>query len=204
MSLGLLLRCRQSATLFVRTAALIAGVLTLPAFGGAALAHDQEISLRTADQLINEAVRAKSGGQPAVAYALLHKVVRIAPDNSMARWQLGQVKVDNEWLSVEEAQRRAEADPRQAKYQERKESLGESPQGQLALARWCRGNKLEDEAQYHWSSVLSADPKNKEALRAAGIRWHDGELKTSAQIRDVRKESAEAKQATRKWASRVA
>jgi hypothetical protein len=204
MSLGLLLRCRQSATLFVRTAALIAGVLTLPAFGGAALAHDQEISLRTADQLINEAVRAKSGGQPAVAYALLHKVVRIAPDNSMARWQLGQVKVDNEWLSVEEAQRRAEADPRQAKYQERKESLGESPQGQLALARWCRGNKLEDEAQYHWSSVLSADPKNKEALRAAGMRWHDGELKTVGQIREERKESGETKQATRQWATRVA
>ena len=131
-------------------------------------AHDQEISLTTADQLIEEAGRAKSDGQPAVAYALLHQVVRIAPDNSLARWQLGQVKVDNEWLSVEEAQRRAEADPRQAKYQERKATLGESPQGQLALARWCRGNKLEDEAQFHWSSVLSADPNNKEALRAAG------------------------------------
>lgn len=204
MCFGLLSRCRRSATFFVQTAALNAGVLLVTAFGATALAHDQEISLRTADQLINEAVRAKSGGQPAVAYALLHKVVRIAPDNSLARWQLGQVKVDNEWLSVEEAQRRAEADPRQEKYKERKETLGESPQGQLALARWCRGNKLDDEAQFHWSSVLSSDPNNKEALRAAGMRWHDGELKSIAQIRDGRKESSETKQATREWALRVA
>src|SRR3954447_8952300 len=196
MSLGLLLRCRQSATLFVRTAALIAGVLISAAWTVAAWAHDQEISLRTADQLINEAVWAKSGGQPAVAYALLHKVVRIAPDNSMARWQLGQVKVDNEWLSIEEAQRRAEADPRQAKYQERKEELGDSRQAQLALARWCRGNKLEDEAQFHLSSVLSVDPNNREALRAAHMRWHDGNLKTIAQIREARQESGQAKQAT--------
>src|SRR4029079_12267745 len=135
-----------------------------------------EVSLGTVDRLLDEAVRAKSSGQPAVAYALLHQVVRIAPDNSLARWQLGQVKVDNEWLSVEESQRRAESDPRQAKYQERKETLGESPQDPLALARWCRGNKLEDEARFHLSSVLSVDPNNKEALRVAGLRWHDGEL----------------------------
>ena len=204
MSLGHLLRCRQCATFCVRSATLFLGVLFLLAWAGVGLAHDQEISLKTADQLINEACRAKSDGQQAVAYALLHRAVRIAPDNSLARWQLGEIKVGNEWLSVEESQRRAEADPRQIKYQERKESLGESPQGQLTLARWCRGNKLEDEAQFHWSSVLSIDPNNKEALRAAGMRWHDGELKTVAQIREAKVESGEAKQATRQWASRIA
>jgi Pretoxin HINT domain len=204
MSLGLLSRCRQSATFFVRIAALIAAVFFASTWSGNALAHDREISLTTADQLIDEAVRAKSSGQPAVAYALLHQVVRIAPDNSMARWQLGQVKVDHEWLSIEEAERRAEADPRLAKYQEQKEALGESPKGQLALARWCRGNKLEDEAQFHWASVLSADPNNKEALRAARMRWHDGELKTAAQIREEKKESGETKQAARQWASLIA
>jgi hypothetical protein len=204
MCLGLLSRCRQSATFFVRIATLIAGVLLASTWAGSASAHDREIGLNTADRLIDEAVQAKSGGQPAVAYALLHQAVRIAPENSMARWQLGQVKVDNEWLSVEEAQRRSEADPRQVQYQEQKAALGESPKGQLALARWCRGNKLEDEAQFHWASVLSADPNNKEALRGAGVRWHDGELKTIAQIRDGRKESVETKQASRQWASLIA
>jgi hypothetical protein len=172
--------------------------------GRVGFANDPAVSLKTADQLINEASQAKAKGEQAIAYELLHRVVRIAPDNSLARWQLGQVKVGSEWLSIEEAQRRAEADPRQAKYQERKEVAGDSPQGQLALARWCRGNKLDDEARFHWSNVLSADPKNKEALRAAGLRWHDGELKSIAQIREAKLESGEAKQATHRWASRIA
>jgi Pretoxin HINT domain len=204
MSFGLLSRRRGWATVCVCSATLILGVLFVVSWAGVAAAHDQEVSFRTAGQLIEAAGRAKADGRPALAYSLLHKVVRIAPDNSLARWQLGQVKVDREWLSVEEAQRRAEADPRLAKYQERKEVLGDSPKSQLVLARWCRGNKLEDEAQVHWSSVLSANPNNKEALRATGMRWHDGELKSVAQIREVRLESSEAKQATRRWAARVA
>ena len=115
----------RCATVCVRFATLFAGVLVAFGMGRRCRRHMIRKSvLRTADQLIDEACRAKSGGQPAVAYALLHQVVRIAPDNSLARWQLGQVKVDNEWLSVEEAQRRAEADPRQAKYRGAKGGIG--------------------------------------------------------------------------------
>ena len=204
MSLGHLSWCRQFATICIRSATLLVCVLLVSIWADIAAGHDQQVSLRTADQLIDEACRAKAEGQPAVAYSLLHQVVRFAPDNSIARWQLGQVKVGKEWLSVEEAERRADADPRQAKYQERKEALGDSPQGQLALARWCRGNKLDEEARLHWSNVLLAEPNNKEALRAAHMRWHDGELKTVTQIQEARVESAEAKEASRKWASRVA
>src|SRR6476660_7902357 len=140
MSFGHLSRWRQYDSNSDRSATLILGFLLVFAWAVIATAHDQEISFKTADQLIDEAGQAKSHGQPALAYSLLHQVVRIAPDNSLARWQLGQVKVDDEWLSVEEAQRRAEGDPRLAKYQERKETLGDLPKGQLALARWCRGN----------------------------------------------------------------
>ncbi len=204
MAFGHLSRCRQWASFCVRTATLTAVLFVLPSWTGIASAHNQGVGRTTAEKLIDEAGGAKADGRTATAYALLHRVVRIEPDNSLARWQLGQVKINDEWLSVEEAQRRAEADPRLAKYQERKETLGESPQGQLALARWCRGIKLEDEAQFHWSSVLSVDSNNKEALRAAGVRWHDGELKTVAQIREARQASGEAKQATRQWASLVA
>ena len=65
MSLGHLSRCRQSATFCVRIAAVIAGVLVASTWGGSASAHDREVGLTTADQLIDEAGRAKSGGQPA-------------------------------------------------------------------------------------------------------------------------------------------
>src|SRR5690348_251978 len=128
MSIGLLLSCRKSATFCVGSATFIAGIFLVAGWTGVSLARDKDVGLTTAEQLIGEAARAKADGRPARAYSLLHQVVRVAPENSLARWQLGQVKVDGEWLSVEEAERRAEADPRQAKYRAHKEAAGESPQ----------------------------------------------------------------------------
>jgi hypothetical protein len=83
--------CRQFATIGVRSAALVVGVLLASMWVDIAAAHDRQVSLQTADQLIDEACRAKTDGQPAVAYSLLHRAVHIAPDNSLARWQLGQI-----------------------------------------------------------------------------------------------------------------
>jgi hypothetical protein len=140
----------------------------------------------------------------AIAYALLHEAVRVAPDYSLARWQLGQIKVGSEWLSLEEAERRAAADPRQANYRERKALVGETPQGQLELARWCRGNNLNEEARFHWASVLAVDANNREALRATGMRWRNGKLATAAQFKEQRKQMNDTTQDSRRWASRVA
>ena len=41
---------------------------------------------------------------------LLREAVNAAPDYQPARWMLGQLRVGDEWLAVEEAQRRAAAD----------------------------------------------------------------------------------------------
>jgi hypothetical protein len=176
--------------------------VTVPAGSVGAKNHDSVST--TADQLLEAAGRAKADGQSGQAFALLHEAVKLAPENSVARWQLGQVKVGKDWLSIEEAQRRADADPRQAKYRARKDSLGDTPQEQLAMARWCRGNDLGDEAQFYWASVLAVDPSNKEALRAVGMRWHAGELKSPAQIREEKDEAGKTKQANRQWAVKVA
>ncbi len=204
MSLYQHLRCRNFDTFRIRGAIFFGALLSTILFGSMAASHDQDVGPTTVGQLIDAASQAKIGGQAAMAYALLHEAVQIAPDNSLARWQLGQVNAGGQWLSIEEAQRRAEADPRQTRYRERKAMMGDSPQAQLALARWCRGNNLEDEAKFHWESVLSVDPRNREVLRGIGMRWHDGGLMTSAEIQDANREASATKQATRKWTLRVA
>src|SRR5262249_20496044 len=119
MSIGQRLRCRNFATKCAWAATVVAGfALGLGTFISA-WADSRDHGPTTAEQLIDQAGQAKADGQSALAYALLHRVVRIDPDNALARWQLGQVQVDREWVSVEEAQRRAETDPRQEKYRER-------------------------------------------------------------------------------------
>ncbi len=204
MTFWLISGCRKFEAFGVRRATVTACVILQFALGGVAAAHRQNAIPTTADRLIDEAGQAKTEGNAALAYALLHEAVRIAPDNSLARWQLGQVNVAGDWLSIEEAQRRAEADPRQARYREQRDALGDTSQGQLALARWCRRNKLDDEGRFHWASVLSVDPGNKEALRAVGMHWRDGVLMTPAQVKEAKIALNETKQASRRWAARVA
>src|SRR4051794_30678527 len=81
---------------------------TNPAFGASKDADKAE-----AARLVAGATQAEIHGDNAQSFSLLHKAVQLDPDNRLARWQLGEVQVDKEWVSVEEAQRRASTDPRQ-------------------------------------------------------------------------------------------
>jgi Pretoxin HINT domain len=158
----------------------------------------------TSEGLVEQAEQAAIDGDMARRFALLREAVRIDPQFQLARWQLGQVQVDGKWLTVEEAQRRTSADPKQDEYRQRRMEFDESPAGQLALARWCRKNGLEEESQFHWASVLSTQPSHREALRALGLRWTDGQLMSRPEIEAAREERIEARQAAREWQARLA
>ena len=92
--------------------------------------------------------------------------------------------MDKQWVAVEEAQRRASADPLQDEYRERRAAAGNRAQEQLALAKWARKKGLTDEALFHWARVLAADPKNAEALHALDLHWQNGRLMSRQQIAD--------------------
>jgi hypothetical protein len=158
----------------------------------------------TASRLIKESGQARSEGDLRLAYALLHDALRIEPDNAQAHWQLGEVKVGKDWVSIEETQRRAAADPRQARYQDRKDAAADTPADALALARWCRSNDLNEEARTHWARVLSADPTNREALRAIQMRWRDGQLLSAGDAKAAQQQASDAKRSLRQWSANVA
>src|SRR5262245_43112924 len=67
------------------------------------------------------------------------------PHTPLGHWQEGQINIDDKWVSVEESQRRAAADPRQMEYLERKAAAANELPAQLELAKWCSKNKLDDE-----------------------------------------------------------
>src|SRR3954463_682142 len=181
------------------TVALLAVLLP-----GSLSASERPAVATTSDRLVEQAGQAKVVGNRALAYALLREARVVAPDNSLIRWQLGQMKVGGQWMSIEEAERRLAADPRQTKYEQRRDVLSATPQGQVELARWCRANKLEDEAKLHWASVLTTDPNNKPAARALNMKWHGGQLQTTDEIKEANKTSRQKAKSTHEWASRVA
>ncbi len=96
---------------------------------------------QTAKQLVDSAHEAAIAGDSA-RICPAAQAVRIEPDNPVARWELGQIQVDGRWLSVEEAQRQAAADPAQARYRELRAESGETPEGQLALRVGVAGTIL--------------------------------------------------------------
>jgi hypothetical protein len=158
----------------------------------------------TAKQLVDKAREAAMAGDQARQFALLRQAVRIAPNDAVARSQLGQIQVDGQWMAVEEAQHRAASDPKQVHYRKLRQEHGESPEGQLALARWCRRNDLDEEARFHWASVLSVDPVNQEALRAVDMRWQNGQLITREDLARQKRQLRQANLAAKRWATKVA
>lgn len=169
---------------------------------GAAFANEPSYST-TSERLVAEARQAEMKGDAAEQFARLREAVRAEPDNEQARWQLGEIKIGDEWMAVEDSQRKAAVDPVQVEYRELRRQANDKPAGQLTLARWCRNHGLEDEGRFHWANVLALQPNNREALRALESRWQDGKLVTDEEIDEAKGEAISSRQATRVWSSRV-
>jgi hypothetical protein len=184
--------------LFAALALVVTVVLVGRSFGATAESTKTEV-----DRLVASAAQAEISGDTSKSFSLLQDAIRVDPENPLARWQLGQIKVDKQWATVEEAQRRASADPLQAEYRERRTAAEGNPQGQLTVAKWCRKKNLTDEALYHWASVLAVDPRNDDALRALDLHWQNGRLMTSDQMAEYKDQMREAKRAAERWATKI-
>lgn len=159
---------------------------------------------QAAERLVADALRAEVAGETARRRVLLSVAIDAAPDFLPARWHSGQVLADGEWLPVDKAQQAAAADPNRAEYQRLCAAGGDSLDGQLAIARWCRKNGFEEESRYHWTTVLSYQPNSEEALRALGVRWYGGRLMSFAEIESAKERAHEFRRAAKDFAPQVA
>lgn len=161
-------------------------------------------TLSESERLVAAAVQAEVAGDVGQYLTLLQAAIRSDPNNKVARWQLGQVQVGRDWIPAEEAQRRSANDPLQAEYRQRRAAASDSLADQIRLARWCRDNKLNDEAELHWTVVLSHDPTNKEAQRAVDMLWKGGRLVNRKQSTDQKRQVQAAKDAAKYWEPMIA
>src|SRR5215210_7915354 len=109
---------------FVLARQLVSALAATVALVGPSFGATPESTKSDVERLVAAAAQAEVRGDISQSFALLHDAIRIDPENQPAHWQLGQVKVDKQWVTVEEAQRRAAADPLQAEYRERRAAAG--------------------------------------------------------------------------------
>jgi hypothetical protein len=174
-----------------------------PLFHATSLAAGTADESATVKRLLQESAEARADANLGLAFELLHDAVRIDPENQQARWQLGQMKAQDGWLSVEESQRRAASNPQQTRYEDQKNAVSNAADS-AALARWCRKNNLDDEARVQWAHVLTMDPTNREALRGVQMRWRNGQLQSADNVKQLRSENSATKQSLRHWSPEVA
>ncbi len=82
---------------------LIVAMAATVALVGQSFGGTPESTKSDVDQLVVAAAHAEISGDVSKSFALLHDAIRINPENQLARWRLGQIKVDKQWVTVEEA-----------------------------------------------------------------------------------------------------
>lgn len=78
--------------------------------------------------------------------------------------------------------------PRQAEYERIRPTFPDTPEGQYALAEWCRDNFLSAARKKHLERVIELDPNHEAARRALGYTWRKEEQRwvTQEQIMEER------------------
>ncbi len=121
----------------------------------------------TTANLVHAALSCELAGRNDQRETLLIEAVKQSPDDPMVHWLLGEVQGEDkgEWLTVSQVELAARKDRRLAEYRRRRDAAGPALSGQIALAQWCRKNKLADEERVHWLLVLQMQPNYPEAVR---------------------------------------
>lgn len=151
-----------------------------------------------AGDLVQAALECEIAGDSERRDELLKQALQQAPDYPPARWHSGYVRVDDQWLSLEEAEQRASADGRFTEYRRLRDAYAGTPMGALAVARWCQKSQLEAEAGFHWRKVLELQPHHEEALKNVRSQHHQRKSQTDAQIDETNESQTQAEENRRK------
>ena len=184
-------------------------VSAAPLFGPPSLIRAAEAPAGQGDDqqragaLVAQAIEAEIKADLPRRGELLEQALLAAPNFAPARWQLGQVHVGQDWLSVDASVEQARQDDLLTQYHEMRTKYGESKEGQLVLAHWCQKHQLADELRAHAMRLLALSPSDPEALKLLNVSWHDGMLLTPGEIAARKAVADHDKALLKKWQPRL-
>lgn len=152
-----------------------------------------------AEQLVRAALEAEIAGNPAERTRLLDEALKLDPEFGPARWHSGFVRIDDQWVKLDDVPQHTAGDEVLAAYRKKRDAMVDTADNHRELARWCKKNRLADEARVHWAHVLEFEPQNAEALVELGLELYAGRLMTRSQIQAEKIAAGERMQAMRAW-----
>lgn len=125
-------------------------------------------AVQPAEALLEEALACEIYGLDAEREALLSKAEALAPDLPAVKWQRGMLLVDGKWTPAEEVAVVPSSDSLLAQYVAKRDASADTLADQLALAQWCRKQKLFDQERAHLVRVLKQEPNHAHARARLG------------------------------------
>ncbi|MBI2824731.1 MAG: hypothetical protein HYX69_08600 [Planctomycetia bacterium] len=142
-------------------------------------------------------------GRPSDRAELLKRAIEVDPDYAPAHWQLGQVRLDDRWLSVDEAaQERARAG-KIDEYRKRRERTHLKADEQLKLASWCEHAGLKEQERVHLVAALVLQPKSRDLVKKLGLTRFQGMLVSPQQRETLEEQARDAEDCFKKWTPRL-
>ena len=104
-----------------------------------------------ANAIVRTALELELAGNHKYRDLALKAVVADHPENEAARWQLGRVKHDGQWIPAAECN--ASNEQSESAYRRQRDKALGHPKLELSLGKWCRRNGMPDRAELHLSRV---------------------------------------------------
>ena len=157
----------------------------------------------TPAELVQAALQSEVDGASSLRTTLLSDALERDPNFAPARWHSGFVRIDGDWIKVDDVPERATADKKLIAYRKQRDAIVDTADNHRALARFCHKNQLADEERVHWAKVLEFERGDAEALAALGLKLHEGRWLTRAQIDAQKQRAGERLRAARHWQPQI-
>ncbi len=159
-----------------------------------------------AESKVRTALKAAADGDPLQRDRALREALIIDSECPEAHWHLGKVRINDQWMSIEQAQRQMAANPHQAQFEKLREEHAGSLTGELKLARYCRKRK-PDVSDFYYRRVLSAmnlpATTRAEAIRHLRLVEFQGQLVHRQDLADFKSQARRLAEANRRWQPRL-
>ncbi|MCE9527591.1 MAG: hypothetical protein K8R36_16235, partial [Planctomycetales bacterium] len=161
-----------------------------------------------AAELVKIGLEAELAGNSESRNLHLKAALDIEPEYPAANWQLGMVRLGEEWLPVPKAAEAISKTSQYSWYRSKRMELDGSVKKELALARWCEQEGMKDRSQFHYARLLqnpAIDLKvAKEAAAKVELVAYQGQLCSRAQVAELDREAKVAEEAWNTWERKFA
>jgi hypothetical protein len=112
-------------------------------------AEQADSTRRAVEELVTQALAAEAAGDPATRHKLLREALNVDPECESAHWQMGDVRVGDEWKSIRQASVETDRAGVVKEYRNRRVSTPLNADAQYKLSKWCGAMGLVAQERAH-------------------------------------------------------